>query len=93
MLKDIKKNYNSYLEKFNSLKKNKLLEYKKPFFNLLQETSSYINSIVNKEFIFNINKLKYKICKKIKFEEVLVVLKNFLNDKSKKYNIILDSKN
>ena len=93
MLKDIKKNYDSYFEKFNSLKKSKLLELKKPFSNLIQEVSSYIDSFVNKVYVFNINKLTYKICKKIKFNDILSVLKIFLQNKSEKYNIILDSKN
>jgi insulysin len=93
MLKDIKKNYDSYFEKFNSLKKSKLLELKKPSSNLIQEVGSYIDSFVSKIYIFNINKLTYKICKKIKFNDVLSVLKIFLQNKSEKYNIILDSKN
>jgi insulysin len=93
MLNDIKKNKDMYLEKFNSLKKSKLLELKKPFTNLLQEIGSYIDSIVNKIYILNINDLIYKICKKIKFTEILSLLKKFLENKSEKYNIILDSKN
>jgi insulysin len=93
MLKDIKKNYDSYFEKFNSLKKSKLLELKKPFSNLLQEISCYIDSFVNKIYIFNINEIIYKICKKIKFNDIIEVLNIFLNNKLKKYSIILNSKN
>ncbi len=93
MLKDIKDNYDNYFEKFNSLKKSKLLELKKPFSNLLEEISTYLDSFVSNIYIFNIHELTYKICKKIKFEDILFILKKFLQDKSEKYNIILDSKN
>jgi secreted Zn-dependent insulinase-like peptidase len=93
MLKDIKNNYDNYFEKFNSLKKSKLLELKKPFSNLLEEISTYLDSFVSNIYIFNIHELSYKICKKIKFEDILSILNKFLQDKSEKYNIILDSKN
>jgi len=94
MLKDIKDNYELYYEKFNSLKKSKLLEFKKlsePNYNLLQEMSTYIDSFLNKIFIFNVNYLLYKICKKITFTDIINNLNNILNKNSTKCNIILQT--
>jgi insulysin len=93
MAKDIKNNYDLYLEKFNSLKNSRLFELKKPFSTLMQEISCYIDSIISKFYIFNLNKVTYKICKKIKFNDILSVLNIYLNNKSEKYEIILNSKN
>jgi len=91
MIEDIKKNEELYNEKFSSLKKSILLDLKKPFSNLHSEIGSYLSSITKNFYIFNIDEFTYKICKKIKFHDIVKIIKIFLNDKLIKSDIILDS--
>lgn len=89
--KDIKKNYDEYSEKFRLLKKSKLIDFKKNFSDLNEEISHYINSIITKNFIFNINSLYWDICSEITFSnDIVPVIYNIVKNKSKCYDIIYD---
>ena len=94
IMKDIKNNYDNYLEKFESLKNSELINLKKPYSDLSDEISSYIESIISKNFIFNINQLYLDVCSEINFEnDVLPVIYNIVKNKSKYHDIILEKKN
>lgn len=98
MIKDIKNNYNEYTEKFKLLKESKMIELKKPFSDLIEELSSYIESIITKNFIFNINPLYYEICSQINFtDDIEPIIFNIIETKSKSkskyYDIVLNKKN
>jgi insulysin len=94
LIKDIKNNYGEYLEKFRLLKESKLIEFKKTFSDLIEELSSYIESIISKNFIFNLNSLYYDICKQINFEnDIEPLIQNIVKKKLIYYDIILNKKN
>jgi insulysin len=89
--KDIKNNNDSYLEKFKLLKKSKLLEFEKNFSDFSEEINSYIETIVSKFFIFDLNSLYYEICNSIDFnKDIKPTIINIT--KSNYHSIILDSK-
>jgi insulysin len=93
IIKDIKNNYDSYTEKFRSIKESKIIYFKKPYSDLIEELSSYIESIVSKNFIFNINSLYLEICSQIDFKnDIVPIINSILNPKSKYYDIILNKK-
>jgi insulysin len=90
IIKDLKTNYDGYLEKFRLLKESKLIDFKKFFSDLSEELSSYVMSIVSKNFIFNINTLYQDICSKITFsEDVEPIIYTIINKNSKYFDIIL----
>ncbi len=89
---DIKTNKKSYYEKINSLIKSKLFQFSKPFTDLSEEVNLYIESFIELIGIFDLYKLIYKICKKIKSKEIYQVLSNYIK-KSQTGNIILDIRN
>ena len=96
IIKDIKNNYGEYTEKFKLLKESKIIELKKTFSDLMEELSSYIESIITKNFIFNINSLYVEICSQIKFsDDIEPVIYDIvkLKSKSKYYDIVLNKKN
>jgi insulysin len=91
---DIKVNNDVYVEKFKLLKKSKLLELKKPFSDLVDEISSYVDTIVSKIFDFNINKLTYEICKKIDFsKDIIKAILLITNGKLLTFDIVLNKDN
>ena len=93
IIKDIKNNYEDYLEKFRLLKESKLIEFNKPFSDLIEEISTYIESIISKNFIFNINSLYKEICSEINFsDDIEPIIYNIVKNKSDDYNIILNKK-
>lgn len=93
IIKDIKNNYEEYLEKFRLLKESKLIEFNKPFSDLVEEISSYIESIISKNLIFNINSLYKEICSEINFtDDIEPIIYNVVKNKSDDYNIILNKK-
>jgi insulysin len=89
---DIKDNKNEYYEKISSMIKSRLLLYKKPFTDLSEEVSTYLESFIEKIGLFNINKLSYNVCKKIKVKEVYKLINIFL-DQSETGEIILSVEN
>lgn len=94
ILKDMKNNRDEYIEKFKLLKKSKLIDLKKPFSDIVEELSSYVDSIVSKNFIFDINSLYEEICDQIDFStDIEPIIYNIVNPKSKYYDIILNKKN
>ena len=59
-----------------------------------EELNSYIESIVLKNFIFNIKSLYHEICSEINFSnDVEPIIYNVVKNKSDEYNIILNKKN
>ena len=93
IIKDIKNNYDEYFEKFRLLKESKLIEFNKPFSNLAEEISSYIESIISKNFIFNVNSLYKEVCSEINFsDDVQPIIYHIVKNKSDDYNIIIDKK-
>ena len=93
IIKDLKTNYQNYLEKFRLLKESKLLEFSKPIYDLSDEVNIYIEAIVSKLFYFNFNKLFFSECKKIEFEtDIAPEIKNINRKKSIYSNIILEKK-
>lgn len=94
IIKDIKNNRNEYIEKFKLLKESKMIELKKPFSDLIEELSSYIESIITKNFIFNVNSLYEEICSQIDFtDDIEPIIFDIVKVKSKYYDIILNKKN
>ncbi len=94
MLKDMTNNIDNYSEKFRLLKKAKLIDFLKPFSDLIDELSSYINAIVAKNFIFNINLIYWEICSEIDFTiDVEPVIYSILKNQTDVFDIILDKKN
>jgi secreted Zn-dependent insulinase-like peptidase len=89
---DIKDNKKEYYEKISSMIKSRLLLYKKPFTDLSEEVSTYLESFIEKIGLFNINKLSYNVCKKIKVKEVYKLINIFL-DQSETGEIILSVEN
>ena len=90
IFKNMKNNYDEYLEKFRLLKEAKLIDLKKNFSDLVEELSSYIMSIVSKNFIFNINSLYWDICSEISFsDDIEPVIYSIIKNKSNYYDIIL----
>ena len=86
IFKNMKNNYDEYLDKFRLLKEAKLIDLKKNF----SELSSYIMSIVSKNFIFNINSLYWDICSEISFsDDIEPVIYSIIKNKSNYYDIIL----
>jgi secreted Zn-dependent insulinase-like peptidase len=93
IIKDLKTNYQNYLEKFRLLKESKLLEFSKPIYDLSDEVNIYIEAIVSKLFYFNFNELFFSECKKIEFEtDIAPEIKNINRKKSIYSNIILEKK-
>ena len=93
IVKDIKNNYDMYVEKFKSLKESKIIDLKKTFSDLTEELNSYIESIITKNFIFNINVLCVEICSQINFaDDIEHVIYNIAKSTSKYYDIILNKK-
>lgn len=90
---DIIKNKNDYKEKFNSLKKSKELLFDKPFIDLSEEVSIYMQSFIQKFNIFNINQIMSKIIKKIKYKDFLEGIEKITKPRSKNKSlyIILNS--
>jgi secreted Zn-dependent insulinase-like peptidase len=86
---DIKNNKNTYIEKFSSLKKSKILMFEKPFINLDEEVNTYTSSILEKYGIFNINQVLKNICKKIKFKDFIQAVNKIINSKEN-YRIIFN---
>ena len=91
IFEDLKNNYGNYLEKFKLLKKSKLLQLEKPFSDLSEEISTYIETIITKIFDFNLNDLFYNVCKTIDFSNDIEPIINCVVKKNSTYhNIILD---
>ena len=86
---DIKNNKNTYIEKFSSLKKSKILSFDKSFIDLDEEVSTYASSILEKYGIFNINQVLKNICKKIKFKDFIQAINKIINSKEN-YRIIFN---
>ena len=94
IIKDIKNNYNAYTEKFRLLKDSKMIDFKKPYSDLIEELTSYIESIVSKNFIFKMNLLYLEICSQINFtDDIEPIINSIVNSKSKHYDIVLNKKN
>jgi len=94
IIKDIKTNHDEYIEKFKLLKESKIIELKKPFSALIEELTSYVESIITKNFIFNINLLYIEICSQINFtDDIEPFIYDIVKSKSKYYDIILNKKN
>jgi insulysin len=91
--KDIVKNKNKYVEKFNSIKKSKELLFKKSFVDLDEEVSNYLTSFLEKFCIFNIDNVVLEVLAKINFDDITKGLKSFLKSSEKSKYIILDSTN
>ena len=92
-IKDIKTNYQSYLEKFRLLKESKLIEFSKPISDITEEINMYIETITCKFFEFNLNKLFYDECEKINFEkDIEPILKHINMKKTQNFNVILEIK-
>ena len=73
---------------------DKIIDLKKPYSNLIDELSSYVESIVSKNFIFKINLLYLEICSQINFtNDIKPVIYSIVNSKSKYYDIVLNKKN
>ena len=90
---DIKKNFDSYSEKFRLLKESKLIEFNKNFSNLGEELDSYISSIVTKIFIFDLNSLYYEICYELDFtKDILPNINLIIKNNSSYFNLILEKK-
>ena len=88
---DIKVNNDIYLEKFNTLKKSRLLELQKPFSELVDEVISYISVILSKIYIFNIKKITFEICKSINFSvDIVKYIMLITNNNTQSFDIILD---
>jgi insulysin len=93
IIKDLRSNYENYLEKFRLLKESKLLEFSKPISDLSEEISVYIDAISNKIYNFNLNTLFLDECKKIDFEKDIGPEIININKKKAFYsNIILEKK-
>jgi len=90
---DIMKNKNDYKEKFNSLKKSKELLFDKPFIDLTEEVSVYMQSFIQKFNIFNINQVMSQVIKKIKYKDFLEGIEKITKPRSKNKSlyIILNS--
>ncbi len=88
---DIKKNKSTYIEKFENLKKSKILSLEKPFLDLEEEIGTYISSFSDKYGIFNINDLLLEICKNIQFKDIIDGL-NKVTNSSITHKIVLDTK-
>jgi insulysin len=88
---DLKNNYESYTEKFRLIKESKMLEFAKPFSDLLDEINSYIESIISNIFVFDLNSLYLEVCEDIEFSRDIepIILKIIKNDSDHK-DIILD---
>lgn len=93
--KDIINNKNNYKEKFNSLKKSKELLFNKPFIDLSEEVSVYIQSFSQKFNIFDINKLMSQIVKTIKYKDIIDSINKITKSrqKNKSFYLILHNKN
>ena len=88
---DFETNYDNYLEKFRLLKESKLIEFNKPISDLYDEISVYIESIITKNFNFDLNKLYYDVCETIDFiSDVEPIINNIIKNNSKHYEIILE---
>jgi len=88
---DLKNNYESYSEKFRLIKKSKLLEFEKPYSDLIEEINSYVESIVSNIFLFNLKDLFLEVCKKIEFsKDIEPIILNIINDNSLHKDIILE---
>ena len=89
--KDLKSNYENYLEKFRLLKESKLIELKKPFSDLTEELSSYVESIVSKIFNFDLNQMFYDICEQIDFsKDIIPIINKIVKTESKFYDVVLE---
>lgn len=94
IFKDLKNNIDLYIEKFNSLKESKINELLKPFSDITEELSSYLEAIISKNFIFDIKQLYIDICSQINFfDDIIKVINKIVIKKSKHYDIILNKKN
>ena len=80
-------NENEYINKFETLKENKLIEYQKSFTNLEDEKDFYLDIITLNYDNFKINKMFYKICKKINFNTIKNTIIKILNNNS--FDIII----
>ena len=80
-------NENEYINKFETLKENKLLEYEKYFTNLEDEKDYYLDIITLNYDNFKINKMFHKICKKINFNTIKDTIIKILNNNS--FDIII----
>lgn len=89
--KDIFKNKNNYLEKFNSLKKSKELLLEKPYIDLIEEVTIYLQSFIEKFNIFDINKLMLEVIKTIQFHDFINGIKIITNTENTPNYIILNS--
>ena len=88
---DLKINHENYVEKFRLLKESMLIDYKKNFSDLSEELSSYIETIVTKNFIFDLNSLYYDVCFQLEFtKDIEPYIKKIIKSKSLYYNVILD---
>lgn len=93
IIKDIKNNHIEYTEKFKLLKESKMIELKKTFSDFIEELSSYVESIITKNFIFNINSLYEEICSQISFaDDIEPIIYDIIKSKSKYYDIVLNKK-
>lgn len=91
---DLSKNYDNYLENFNSQKKSKLIDCEKLPSDLIEEVSNYVDAILSKSFHFNINELFYEIINSIEFSsDVEPYLNKLVGNKFKYYHLILDKSN
>ncbi len=88
---EINENHSNYLEKFRLLKKSKIIEYNKPFGDMGEEVNNYIESIITKNFDFDLNKLYVNICKKINWEnDIEPIITYITNKNTKSYSMILN---
>jgi secreted Zn-dependent insulinase-like peptidase len=90
------KKLDEYFEKFKLIKKSKLINYQKDFDDLVHEINNYLDAIISKFFIFDLNSLYLKVCKQIDFNKDIKPILLYLieSTKNKKYyEIVLDKKN
>ncbi len=90
--KDIKNNKEKYQEQFESLKKSKIIQLEKPFSNLDEEVSIYLESFVDNYCIFDIKKIMLEVMNKIKFDDILNGFSKILNPKIKPNYIQFNTK-
>lgn len=93
IFKDLKNNNKEYREKFRLLKESKIIDFKKPFSELTEEVSTYVEAIVEKNFTFDLNYLYLDICSKINFNDIEPIIINIVNNKLNHFDIVLKKKN
>ena len=87
---DIKNNYDNYLEKFRLIKESKLIDFKKPFSNLSEEITMYLESIISKIHQFNLSQLYLEVCENINWSDIEPIILKIINNKIKNYDLKLN---